>query len=134
MKSDLKNREDVFKLVQSFYNNIQKDTILGPIFNGMISSDEWPVHIHKLTDFWETNLFGIPKFKGSPTQKHIQTDAFFKHNIQEEHFDHWLKIWGTTINSLYEGDLATRAQMAAHNIAQIQYSVIRRHKPKEKRV
>lgn len=133
MKKDIQNRDDVHELVCTFYDRIKDDAILGPIFNHMIQKDKWPVHIEKLTDFWETNLFGIPKYKGSPTQKHIQTDAEFNHNIGEDHFKHWLLLWGETINSLFEGDLATRAQMAAHNIAQIQYISIRRQKPKEKR-
>lgn len=133
MKTDIKNRADIYKLVCTFYDAIRVDDLLGPIFNSMIKDDEWPEHLEKLTDFWETNLFGIPKFKGSPTQKHIQTDAAFNHNIQQEHFDQWLHIWSYTINSLYDGDLATRAQMAAHNIAEIQHIVMRRQKPKEKR-
>lgn len=134
MKLDIQNREDIFLLVNTFYQQIKKDDLLGPVFNRMIATEEWPVHIEKLTDFWETNLFGIPKFKGSPTQKHIQTDATFDHNIQQKHFDQWLLLWGKTIDNLFKGDLATRAQMAAHNIAEIQHMVIRRQKPKEKRV
>ncbi|NJB82740.1 group III truncated hemoglobin [Wenyingzhuangia aestuarii] len=133
MKRDIQNREDIYKLVCTFYDNIRVDDLLGPIFNHMIKDEEWPVHLDKLTDFWETNLFGIPKFKGSPTQKHIQTDAAFDHAINQVHFDQWLAIWGKTIHSMFEGDLATRAQMAAHNIAQIQNMVIRRQKPKNKK-
>ncbi|MGY5353139.1 group III truncated hemoglobin [Wenyingzhuangia sp. IMCC45533] len=133
MKNDIQNRADIYKLVCAFYDKIRADEILGPIFNHMIPSNEWPIHLDKLTDFWETNLFGIPKFKGSPTQKHIQTDAEFNHNIQQTHFNQWLKLWEETINDLYQGDLATRALMAAHNIAQIQNMVMRRNKPKDKK-
>ena len=133
MKKDIQNREDINKLVCCFYDDIRIDKLLGPIFNHIIKSNEWPVHLNKLTDFWETNLFGIPKFKGNPTQKHIQTDAAFDHKINQVHFDQWLLIWGATIDRLFEGDLATRAKMAAHNIAEIQNIVMRRQKPKEKR-
>ncbi len=133
MKNDIKDRADIYKLVSAFYDKIKTDSLLGPIFNHMISDHEWPTHIDKLTNFWETNLFGIPKFKGSPTQKHIQTDAEFHHNIQEIHFKHWLQLWEQTVTSLYEGDLATRAIMAAHNIAEIQNMVLRRNKPKHKK-
>jgi len=133
MKKDIQNRKDVYLLVCSFYQNIRVDNLLGPIFNKMIQKEEWPIHLNKLTDFWETNLFGIPKFKGNPTQKHLQTDATFNHAIDKAHFDRWLSIWGKTINSLFQGDLATRAQMSAHSIAQIQNMVINRNKPKEKK-
>ena len=129
MKTDIKNREDIYKLVCSFYDNIKNYEMLGPIFNRMIPNDEWPTHLDKLTDFWETNLFGVSKFKGNPTQKHLKTDTTFNHIINETHFKRWLNIWTNTINNLYTGDLATRALAAAHSIAQIQNMVIQRNKP-----
>lgn len=131
MKSDIKNREDVNLLVCSFYDKIRIDNLLGPIFNKMIPKESWPEHLEKLTDFWETNLFGIPKFKGNPTQKHIQADRIFNHTLSKEHFDQWLSIWKTTINELFNGDKATRALMAAVSIAEIQNAVLKRNKPKE---
>lgn len=131
MKTDIQNREDIYKLVCAFYDEIRKDDLLGPIFNRMIPQEAWPAHLEKLTDFWETNLFRIPKFKGNPTQKHLKTDATFNHVINQEHFDQWLSIWKKTIDGLYEGDLATRAQIAAYSIAHIQNVVIARNKPKE---
>lgn len=133
MKTDIQNRVDIYKLVCAFYDEIRKDDLLGPIFNRMIPNEDWPAHLEKLTDFWETNLFGIPKFKGNPTQKHLATDATFNHMITQKHFDHWLSIWKKTIDSLYEGDLATRAQMAAFSIAHIQNVVIARNKPQNKK-
>lgn len=130
MKTDIQHRKDIHKLVCTFYDEIKKDNLLGPIFYKMIPTEAWPKHLEKLTDFWETNLFGIPKFKGKPTQKHLKTDATFNHTITQKHFDRWLGIWKKTIDNLFEGDLATRAQMAAYSIAQIQNVVIGRNKPK----
>ena len=130
MKTDIQNRKDVNILVCSFYDEIRKDDLLGPIFNKMIPKEDWPAHLEKLTDFWETNLFGVAKFKGNPTLKHLLTDAAFNHMITQKHFDRWLSIWKKTIDNLYEGDLATRAQMAAYSIAHIQNIVMARNKPK----
>ena len=59
----IKNREDIHLLVNTFYSKIRKDELLGPIFNSHISENQWPHHLMKLTDFWETNLFGVRKFK-----------------------------------------------------------------------
>ena len=58
----ISTRKDISVLVHAFYGKIREDELLGPIFNGHISEEQWPVHLEKLTDFWETNLFGIPKF------------------------------------------------------------------------
>lgn len=131
MLKPIENRADIALLVHTFYQNIRKDDLLGPIFNTMIPSEEWPVHLDKLTDFWETNLFGIPKFKGNPTQKHLITDRSFNYSISDQHFNQWLQIWTKTIDDLFEGDLAIRAKMAAHNIADVQKVIIQRQKPSE---
>lgn len=131
MTTDLKNRTDVNVLVCTFYDKIRHDELLGPIFNKMISEKEWPAHLEKLTDFWETNLFGVARFKGNPTQKHIKTDAYFNYMIDEQHFDRWLTLWKNTIQELFVGDKATRAQMAAYSIAEIQKVVLQRNKPKK---
>ena len=78
IESKIESREDVSLLVHTFYSKIRKDDLLGPIFNAHISEEEWPQHLIKLTDFWETNLFGVRKFKGSPTKKHLKVDKKFR--------------------------------------------------------
>lgn len=129
MKTDIQNRKDVKLLVSTFYSKIRQDSLLGTIFNSMIAEGEWETHLEKLTDFWETNLFGIPKFKGAPTQKHIKTDSHFNHIIDKKYFDQWLNLWTSSIDALFEGDLATRAKAAAHSIAEIQHVILQRNKP-----
>ena len=61
----IETREDVTLLVNTFYAKIRKDSLLGPIFNQHIPDERWPEHLSKLADFWETNLFGVAKFKGN---------------------------------------------------------------------
>ena len=129
MKKNIEHRSDIEYLVQQFYQKIQKDNVLGPVFNQRIQVHEWDTHIQKLTDFWETQLFSIPKFKGNPTQKHLETDAQFNYQIKENHFKRWLSIWQETIDTHYQGDLAIRAKMGAVNIAKIQQNIILRNKP-----
>ena len=69
---DLKSREDVNRLVRTFYAKLQKNELLGPVFNGVI--DDWEHHFERLTDFWETNLFFVRKYHGKPTEQHIHVD------------------------------------------------------------
>ena len=114
MQGDLKNREDVFLLVDSFYNRIKKDELLGPIFNRHIK--DWPIHLEHLTDFWETNLFMVAKFKGSPMRKHFEVDKAEDHSITEYHFGIWLNHWFQTIDSLFTGE---RAQLAKNRARQM---------------
>ncbi len=110
-------REDIFHLVPSFYREIRKDDFIGPIFDITISKKEWPQHILRLTDFWETNLFGIPKFKGNPMEKHRRVDEKNDCLIMQKHFGRWLELWFKTIDANFYGDNALKAKNAARKMA-----------------
>lgn len=125
----IENREDVNNLINAFYAKIRKDDLLGPIFNGHIAVEKWPEHLDKLTDFWESNLFGVAKFKGNPTQKHVNVDRNLNHAIAPSHFEHWLMLWHETIDEMYAGDRAIKAKNAVVNIASAQFMMIQRNRP-----
>ena len=126
----IENREDISKLVHTFYAKIRKNELLGPIFNRHISQEQWPDHLKILTDFWETNLFGVPKFKGSPSAKHVNVDKNMKHAIGPQHFGVWLQLWFETIDQLFEGKLADKAKQSARKMSTGQYLVIWNSRPK----
>ncbi len=125
----LENRSDVDTLVHSFYLKIRKDELLGPIFNSHISDKDWSDHLVKLTDFWETNLFGIPKFKGNPTQKHINVDKNLGYSIEQTHFGKWLQLWFETIDELFEGKYAIKAKESARKMSTGQFIAIWNKRP-----
>ncbi len=101
-KREIKTRADVFFLVDTFYDSIKKDMLLGPIFNGMIK--DWDVHIKHLTDFWATQLFIEKSFKGNPIEVHRKVDKFAKHKINENYFGLWLNYWIATLDEHFEGE------------------------------
>ncbi|OSY89468.1 globin [Tenacibaculum holothuriorum] len=127
---EIENRADVFLLVNTFYNKIKKDDFIGPIFLKSISDDEWEPHIEKLTDFWETNLFFVRKFKGNPMKAHQDVDANFQYSIHQEHFGKWLELWFTTIDELFHGQKANEAKERARNIASMLFFKMFEKKPK----
>ncbi|WP_139958004.1 group III truncated hemoglobin [Flavicella sediminum] len=124
MLKDIKERKDIRLLVHTFYDIIRKDSLLGPIFNSHIKKEQWPAHLEKLTDFWVTALFGEACFKGNPTLAHRTVDKNLNHTIAASHFEHWVSLWHTTIDSLFEGNLANRAKMASENMAAGQFNAI----------
>ncbi|MBB6002710.1 group III truncated hemoglobin [Arcicella rosea] len=128
----IKDRNDITILVNAFYSKIRKDALLGPIFNGHISEEKWAEHLIKLADFWETNLFGIAKFKGNPTQKHINVDKNLDYGIEQIHFGQWLHLWFETIDEQYEGEIAEKAKNAARKMSTGQYVAIWNGRPKNK--
>ena len=115
MTKEIENREDVFALVDTFYKKIRKDSLLGPIFHAHIT--DWPEHLEHLTDFWETNLFFIRKFKGNPMLKHQLVDAQSGNTINEQHFGIWLNLWFQTIDELFIGERADIAKNRARSMA-----------------
>ena len=127
----INSREDISKLVHRFYAKIRKNELLGPIFNNHITEELWPEHLEKLTDFWETNLFGIAKFKGNPSKKHRNVDANLGHTIEQKHFGTWLQLWFETIDELFEGDLADKAKESARRMATGQFVTIWQNRPEE---
>ncbi|TVZ15284.1 group III truncated hemoglobin [Maribacter sp. MAR_2009_72] len=118
---DITNRGDVSDLVHAFYEKIRTDAMLGPIFNAHISNEQWPEHLSKLTDFWESNLFGLRTFRGSPSAKHANVDKNLSYTISQNHFAHWLHLWLQTIDELYEGTLAIKAKKMARRMSTGQY-------------
>ena len=127
--TQITNREDVRVLVHTFYDKIRQNEMLGPIFNGHITDEQWPAHLSKLTDFWESNLFGVRTFRGSPSKAHVKVDKNLNHTISQEHFAQWLQIWFETIDELYEGELANNAKDMARRMSTGQYIHIWQNRP-----
>ncbi len=129
--TQITNREDVRVLVHTFYDKIRQNEMLGPIFNGHITDEQWPTHLSKLTDFWESNLFGVRTFRGSPSKAHVKVDKNLHHSISQDHFAQWLQLWFETIDELYKGELATRAKDMARRMSTGQYIHIWQSRPEE---
>lgn len=125
------NRDDVSLLVHTFYDKIRQHELLGPIFNGHITEEQWPAHLSKLTDFWESNLFGVRTFRGSPSKAHVNVDKNLNHTVSQNHFAQWLQLWFETINELFEGELADRAKEMARRMSTGQYIHIWQNRPRE---
>ena len=119
MKNDIQNREDVNLVVTTFYDKIRKDALLSPIFNERIT--HWDKHLAHLTDFWESSLFFVNKYKGNPLEKHIQVDTAIKNTINEQHFGVWLNYWIQTLDELFEGEKVNIAKNRARKMGTFIY-------------
>ena len=61
---EIQNIDDIQQMVNSFYSKVQKDELIGPIFNERIQ-DSWPEHLEKMYRFWETVLLDNHSYYGS---------------------------------------------------------------------
>ena len=130
-KREIATRADVFLLVSSFYDKIKRDEVIGHFFLKAIPTDKWDEHLEHLTDFWETNLFFVRKFKGNPIAKHRNVDENSDYKISQEHFGRWLQLWFTTVDEYFVGIKATQAKERARNIASMLFFKLYENKPKD---
>ncbi|MDP5199375.1 group III truncated hemoglobin [Flavobacterium sp. DG2-3] len=132
MKKQIENRADVNFLVNHFYDKIRADQEIGFYFNEMIS--DWEAHLEKLTDFWETNLFGVRKYKGNPHAVHNEVDAHFDEKITANEFGIWLNHWFQTIDEYFEGENADTLKRRARKMSTFLYMSMFKHRQKESEV
>lgn len=116
MKKDIESKEDIMILVNSFYNHVRRDKVLGPIFNDIAKID-WNAHLPKMYDFWETVLLHKASYKGNTLQVHLDLNNTYK--LLGSHFDHWLLLFKTTVNEFFEGPVAQVAINKADSIATV---------------
>lgn len=110
-KQTISSREQVIKIVDSFYAKVRKDELIGPIFEEEAKVD-WEEHLPKLYNFWEDLLFGTENYYGRPFPPHM------KFNLKIEHFERWLKLFIETIDENYTGLKADEMKSRALRIAQ----------------
>ncbi|HUH50715.1 MAG TPA: group III truncated hemoglobin [Flavobacterium sp.] len=115
MMRDIENRADIEIIVNTFYEQVQKDEVIGYLFNDVAKTD-WSHHLPKMYDFWEVILFGTGNFKGNPMFVHKQLHE--QSPLRAEQFAHWLELFEQTVCSLYLGPNANDMMQSAANIAQ----------------
>lgn len=115
MKTDIRNRKDIEKLVNAFYEKIKIDAVIGYLFTD-IAKVNWELHLPKMYDFWENILFFTANYEGNPMLKHKELHQ--KSTMNETHFQHWNKLFNETVDQLFQGSKADEIKNRASNIAQ----------------
>lgn len=116
MKSDIKDREDIRLLIDTFYDKVKINDVIGPIFNDVAQLD-WDHHMPIMYDFWSGLLLGERGYTGNPMEKHIALSK--KTTMSEVEFSEWLKLFIQTTDDLFQGPRAEDAKHRASNIARL---------------
>ncbi len=132
MKKQIENRADISFLVHQFYAKIRADKEIGFYFNMIIK--DWDAHLEKLTDFWETNLFAVRKYKGNPHAVHNEVDAHFGDKITANEFGIWLNHWVQTLDEHFEGENVETLKRRARKMSTFLYVSMFEHRKKESEV
>jgi hemoglobin len=98
---------EIERLVDRFYDRVQLDPVLGPVFNPAVH--DWVEHKRTLVSFWSSVALRSGTYRGNPMAAHRP------HPIEAAHFDHWLGLWRDTAGEVLSprhaalfGDYAAR--------------------------
>lgn len=116
MKKDIRNRIDIELFVNSFYDRIKTNPVIGYIFTD-IAKVNWERHLPVMYNFWENALFYSGTYKGNPLELHKHLHRVMP--LEPRHFDQWINIFNETIDELFNGPKADLAKERAYSIAQI---------------
>jgi len=75
-------------LVRLFYQRIQAEPVLGPIFATRVA--DWEHHIEKLCAFWSSVALMTGRYHGQPMRMHMGLP------VDRAHFDRWLALFERT--------------------------------------
>ena len=109
MKTDILTRSEIKLLVDRFYEKVQADPLLAPVFSHV----DWPHHLPIMYNFWSSMLLGDQSYRGNPFLKHLPLP------IEAQHFDQWLKLFTETVDHHFVGEKAEEIKMRARSIAGI---------------
>jgi hemoglobin len=113
-RPDIMSRHDIVQLVDTFYDRVRADDILGPIFDTVARVD-WAGHLPKMYAFWDAVLFGTAGFKGNPLGVHLQLAQLTPLGSRE--FGRWTELFHDTVDALFSGPMADEAKARASRIA-----------------
>jgi len=116
MKTDITNRGDIEKLVNSFYEKVLNEPSIAFFFTEVVPVN-WEKHLPVMYDFWENVLFYTGSYDGNPMAKH--KDIHKKCPMKMEHFQKWLLLFIETVDQLFEGEKAELAKQRATSIATV---------------
>lgn len=116
MKNDITNRDDIRQLVDSFYEKVKANQVIGPIFTRQFHIN-WERHLPIMYEFWENALFYTGGYMGNPIQLHQYIHD--KISLSPEDFKTWLQLFTATADELFEGPVTELAKQRAHSIATV---------------
>jgi hemoglobin len=107
------NEDSIRALVHRFYDAVREDTLIGPIFAREVVPDGWPAHLEKMCAFWSSLLLQTRRYQGRPLSPHLRIPE-----LSDEHFRHWLSLFGATARKVFNAEDAAAVTELAERIAQ----------------
>ncbi len=109
-KPDIKGREGIKRLVDSFYDKVLKDEVIGFFFTD-VAAINLKEHLPKMYDFWKNMLFRTQSYGRNAMMPHLRLNQ--KEPLQPQHFTRWLELFDETIDSFFSDPVADEAKHRA---------------------
>jgi hemoglobin len=114
--NDIEKRQDIEKLVNSFYEKVLADSSISHFFIDVVPVN-WEKHLPVMYDFWESIVFEKALYKGNAMQAHVHLNQ--KAKLEKQHFEQWLALFTKTVDELFSGPKAELAKTRALSIATV---------------
>lgn len=98
------------RLVRGFYQRVQADPLLGPVFAARI--EDWEPHLQRMMAFWSSVALLSGRYRGQPMEKHLALP------VDAQHFDRWLALFEETARALCPPAAARHFVERARRIAE----------------
>lgn len=115
MKNDIKNKEDIYKLVKLFYTKLMNDAEMHHFFIELNNPELLEKHLQVLVKFWDNILFFTGEYRKNAMKPHLELHK--KKPIHKKHFNIWLSMFNESVDELFDGEIAHAAKTRAHSIA-----------------
>src|SRR3954468_8371854 len=116
MKTDIRNKQDIIQLVNTFYDKVKQDAVIGHFFTEVMKVN-WDKHLPKMYNFWDNVVFYTNNYSGNPMQIHKDIHAL--HALTGTDFKQWYTLFAATVDELFEGDNAELIKQRARSVATI---------------
>ncbi|WP_210493257.1 group III truncated hemoglobin [Patulibacter sp. SYSU D01012] len=113
-RPDIRDRDDVERLVRAFYERALVDPVIGFLFVDVARLD-LDAHVPVITSFWATILLGEGSYRGGAFRPHAALNA--QARLRPGHFARWLLLWRATVDELFAGPRAEQAKHHAERVA-----------------
>ncbi|HEY8688439.1 MAG TPA: group III truncated hemoglobin [Chitinophagaceae bacterium] len=124
---DITDRTDIELLMNTFYRRLLADENINYIFTDVAKID-MKTHIPVIANFWESVLLNKNVYHNNAMKIHM--DLNDKTSLTKMHFDIWLQHFNTTVDELFEGDIALLAKQRAKSVATVmQIKIAQNKKP-----
>jgi hemoglobin len=116
MKNDIQDKQDIIQIVNTFYDKVKQDQVIGHFFNSVMKVD-WNKHLPKMYNFWDNVVFYTNNYTGNPMQVHKNIHGLNAFSAAD--FKQWYQLFAATVDELFEGEKAELIKQRALSVATI---------------